>query len=577
MALKSKYKQREPKLAARCKKDFRHFLYIVWKHLALPDPTPVQYDVAHFLQNGPKRMIIEGFRGVGKSWVTSAFVCWLLLRNPQEKILVVSASKQRSDDFSTFTLRLIKEIPILQHLTPLPDQRESKIAFDVAPADAAHAPSVKSAGIFGQITGSRATIIVADDIEVANNSATTDMREKLVTAVAEFEAILVPEGKPRIIFLGTPQTEESIYNKLRGKGYTCRIWPARFPNKKQIEGYKGALAPMLEKRLVGGDVVQGEPCDPQRFGMQDLAEREASYGRSGFSLQFMLDTSLADAEKYPLKTGDLMIMDLNAHKAPPIIQYGSGPEQRIHHEFAQVGFAGDYWYRPMYFDKNNWTKYEGVVMAIDPSGRGGDETGYAVVAQLHGKLYCLAAGGIRGGYEGPVLRKLAEIAKEWGVRKIIIESNFGDGMYTALIKPVLGKIYPCTCEEVRHSIQKEKRIIDTLEPLMNQHRLVVNAQIVRDDLEYLDKTDEIERNQVYSLFYQMTRLTKERGALKHDDRLDALAIAVNYWVESMARDSDKAKKAHDQRLLDKELRIHMENLVVGGVKTSTGFINTGFN
>ena len=78
--------------------DFRKFLFVVWKHLNLPDPTPVQYDIAKSIQHGKKRLIIEAFRGVGKSWITSAYVVWLLYMNPQLNILVVSASKTRSDD-----------------------------------------------------------------------------------------------------------------------------------------------------------------------------------------------------------------------------------------------------------------------------------------------------------------------------------------------------------------------------------------------------------------------------------------------------------------------------------------------
>ena len=148
--------------------DFRYFLVVVWKFLDLPDPTPLQYDVARYLQHGPRRKIIEAFRGIGKSWITSAFVVWLLLRNPQLKILVVSASKERADQFSTFTLRLIHELPILAHLIPSEDQRQSKIAFDVGPALPDHSPRVKSVGILGQLTGSRADHIVAHDVEVPN-------------------------------------------------------------------------------------------------------------------------------------------------------------------------------------------------------------------------------------------------------------------------------------------------------------------------------------------------------------------------------------------------------------------------
>ena len=201
--------------------DFRKFLYVVWKHLNLPDPTPVQYDIAKYLQHGEKRMVIEAFRGVGKSWITSAYVVWLLYCNPQLNILVVSASKTRSDDFTTFTLRLIHEMPILAHLIPKDAQRQSKISFDVAPAAASHAPSVKSVGISGQLAGSRADVIVADDIEVPNNSMTQGMRDRLSEAVKEFDAVLKPNG--RIIYLGTPQNQESLYNKLPARGYKTHI------------------------------------------------------------------------------------------------------------------------------------------------------------------------------------------------------------------------------------------------------------------------------------------------------------------------------------------------------------------
>ena len=114
--------------------NFKNFLYLCWKHLNLPEPTPIQYDIADYLQSDDKRLVIEAFRGVGKSWITSAFVCHQLLLNPNRNILVVSASKTRADDFSTFTQRLISEMPLLQHLQPRDNQRHSKVSFDVAPA-----------------------------------------------------------------------------------------------------------------------------------------------------------------------------------------------------------------------------------------------------------------------------------------------------------------------------------------------------------------------------------------------------------------------------------------------------------
>ncbi|NBV89696.1 MAG: DNA maturase B, partial [Betaproteobacteria bacterium] len=272
----------------------------------LPDPTPIQYDIAEYLQNGPKRCCIEAFRGVGKSWITSAFVCWCLLMDPTKNILVVSGSKSRSDDFSTFTLRLINEMEVLQHLRPGDHQRNSKIAFDVAPAPASHAPSVKSVGITGQITGSRADLIVADDVESQNNSMTQGMRDRLSESVKEFDAVLKPNG--RVVYLGTPQTEQSIYNELPNRGYEVRIWPARYPTAKQVDSMGKRLAPKILDDLSHDPSLEGKPTDAKRFSSDDLTEREASYGRSGFNLQFMLDTTLSDQDRYPLKLADLSIM-----------------------------------------------------------------------------------------------------------------------------------------------------------------------------------------------------------------------------------------------------------------------------
>lgn len=525
-------------------------MFLVWKHLGLPEPTPVQYDIANYLQNGPRRSVIEAFRGVGKSWITSAFVCWLILNNPQLKILVVSASKERADAFSTFVKRLINEIPMLQHLKPQDGQRDSVIAFDVGPATPDHSPSVKSVGITGQITGSRADILIADDVEVPNNSSTQMMRDKLSEAVKEFDAILKPGG--RILYLGTPQTEMSLYNQLPERGYEVRIWPALYPELQQVIKYQGKLAPMITKALEVDAQNAGMPTDPRRFDEGDLMERKSSYGKAGFALQFQLDTSLSDADRYPLKVSDLVIQNLNPTMGHLKVAWAAAPELCIN-DLPNVALTGDRFYRPMWH-ADDMSEYTGAVMSIDPSGRGKDETGYACVKALAGNLFLTEAGGITGGYEIETLEALAYAAKRNQVKYIVIEANFGDGMFTQLLKPVLARIYPCTVEEVKHSTQKEARIIDTLEPVMSSHRLIVDQRVVQKDF---DTAKDIK----YSLFYQLTRITRERGALVHDDRLDALAIAVNYWVESMARDNNKAASDIKGAAIDRELKMFMGSVL----------------
>tara|TARA_R100001082_G_C4362294_1_gene159979 strand:+ start:167 stop:1810 length:1644 start_codon:yes stop_codon:yes gene_type:complete len=530
-------------------KDFKNFLYITWKHLSLPPPTPIQYDIADYLQSDNKRLVIEAFRGVGKSWITSAFVCHQLLLNPQRNILVVSASKSRSDDFSTFTQRLIAEMEILEHLKPGPDQRHSKISFDVGPARASHAPSVKSLGVTSQLTGSRADLIVADDVESANNSQTQLMRDRLSETVKEFDAIIKPEIG-RVVFLGTPQTEMSLYNDLEERGFKTRIWPARYPTTAQKVGYGHKLAPKIAR----ADKKVGEPTDPKRFDETDLLERESSYGRSGFALQFQLDTSLSDLNKYPLKLNDLIVLSGSStwKEAPTKIQWASGQDQMkmLDPNLPNVGLKGDMYTGPM-FVSEEYKAFDGSVMAIDPSGRGKDKTGYVVVKMLHGILYLTAFGGLDGGYSEGTLKQLANIAKQQEVNQIVIESNMGDGMFNQILYPVLQKIYPCSMEEVRHSTQKEQRIIDTLEPVMNQHRLVVDEKLIHDDFN--------NHEQNHRLFFQMSRITRDRGSLRHDDLIDTLAIGVNYWTEYLDNDQDSALQEHRDAMLQQDLDKFMEN------------------
>ena len=357
--------------------DFRVFLTLVWRHLNLPDPTPIQLDIALYLQHGPRRKIIEAFRGVGKSWITAAYVVWRLRQNPNLKFMVLSASKDRADNFTTFCLRLINEIPILQCLIPRADQRCSKLSFDVGPARADHAPSVTSKGIFSQITGGRADEIISDDVEVPNNSFTQAMRDKLSEAVKEFDAILKPGGT--ITYLGTPQTEQSLYNQLPDRGYAIRIWPARYPSEDQLINYGNErLAPFILRRLEGEPTLVGRTTDPRRFSDDDLLERELSYGRSGFQLQFMLDTRLSDMEKYPLKLGDLIVMSCSATDAPEKPIWAAGTTN-ILNDVPCVGLNGDSRYYGPAFLHGTWLPYTGSVMAIDPAGRGKDETAVCVV------------------------------------------------------------------------------------------------------------------------------------------------------------------------------------------------------
>lgn len=516
---------------AKAKEDFRVFIYMVWKMISLPDPTPIQYDIAHTLQNLPNdRFIIEGFRGVAKSFITCAYAVWTLWRDPQKKVEIVSASKDRADANAIFIKRIIYTLPFLAHLKARPDQRDQQNLFDVGPAVPDISPSIKSVGISGQLTGSRADLLIADDVEVANNSGTQTQRDKLNEAVKEFDAIIKPKGQ--IVYLGTPQNEMSLYNELQQRGYKCRIWTVLYPESlSEREFYGDRLAKIIaDKYDENPDLYAGKPTDPRRFDEEEIYKRRLSYGKAGFALQFMLNTNLSDQEKYPLKVQDLMIANLSLDEAN-LKWYWSNDRQLRINDLPCVALKGDYFYEPQGRSSEVY-EYTGTVMAVDPSGRGKDETSYAVVKYLNGYLFVLEVGGTREGYSDSTLRQLANKARMYGVNEIVVEGNFGDGMFSKLFAPVLNAVHPCRITEVKNYAQKEARIIDTLEPVMMRHKLIVHKQVIIDDYQIYENAP------AYSLIYQMTRLSRDRGALAHDDRLDALCMAVAYWLEVMDRDEE---------------------------------------
>lgn len=569
--------------------DFRNFLYLVWQHLGLPSPTPAQYAFAQFLQHGDEAFdadsgradIIEGFRGVGKSFISAAFVLWRLDANPRdEKILVVSASSTKSKEFVNQCKGIMNTMDMLMHLRPEQHQLDQSDRFDVRGASLAQSPSLKAAGITGQITGSRATLIVADDIEVPDNSYTEDARMKVLNKVNEFDAIIMPGCD--ILFLGTPQTEESIYNKLiKERGFFCYCWPGRYPTEEKRASYilereDGSRIDILARQLreaydADPKALAWKPTDPDRFDDEELTKRE-SRGRSYFMLQFMLDTTLSDAERYPLKQHDLIVMPLNTAKAPMTISWGRDSDSKnVRNELKNYGFSGDFFMGPLFVD-SDWASYDSSVLFVDPAGRGADECAWAIVKALNGVLYVTRVHGMNAPVDETMVQ-IALDAKLHNVSTIQVEPNYAGEMWINTFYPVLSKLWPgteravttrkgeeilvgdsggCRVEEADWAKgMKEMRIIETLEPVMNMHRLVVDETVAADPI----------------LMHQLTHIAKERNCLQHDDRIDALSGAVAFHTKSMMQNMDQAKKAKQEEEFQAELDQLVEDIQYGHLRS----------
>ena len=504
--------------------NFPTYLNYVYSHIGLPNMTPLQERISELLGESHDRFILEAARGTGKSYIGAIYTTWRLLRNVDEKILIVSASGPKAIEIATFVRSLFEQVPLLQHLRPGPTDRDSVLSFDVAGSKVSIAPSVAAVGITSQITGRRATFILADDVEVPSNSMTELMREKLIARTAEFEALLIPDMPSNILFLGTPQSMESIYNKLN---YHTTILPAQVPENEAV--YDGKLDPWI---MLQG--TAGTPTDKVRFPIDVLMQRQAGMGLPMYKLQYQLDTTLSDAERFPLKTKDAIVMPCSKIEGHATVQYTASKEY-AYKELPNFGFTGDRFHKP-YTISDMKMKYDKVIMSIDPSGSGADETSYAIVAVLSGNVYLLDWGGTRKGYSDEALMFLAQKAEEWKVNEIVPEKNFGSGMFTELFRKMLIQVYACHIVDDFHvKGQKEARIIDNIAPILTNHQLIFNEDAIQREAEWVQKAPA--DNLVYSLMYQLTHITYDRGSLTHDDRLDAVAIGLQY-VSDMVVVSD---------------------------------------
>jgi len=244
--------------------------------------------------------------------------------------------------------------------------------------------------------------------------------------------------------------------------------------------------------------------------------------------------------RYPLKVDQLVLMDLGGEYYPLEVARGFGggslTDINIHTASYRINTPAKV--------SEDVAKLQGRVMYVDPAGGGknGDETGYAITGFLNGNIYLLSCGGVPGGYNVEQMTTLAQLAKRWEVNKVVVEKNMGYGAFTEVWLPVLRKHHECAVEDDFVTGQKELRIVETLEPVIARGSLIVNRAVVDEDRDACSRYPAAQR-MLFSLFHQMSKITRDRGCLNHDDRLDALEGAVRYWLKVIGIDQSKAVQA----------------------------------
>lgn len=548
--------------------EFRPFLYDVMTDLMGFECSPLQLDIALYLEFGPTYRMIQAQRGEAKTTITAIYAVWRIIHQPSARILIISAGGDMADQIANWVIQIIENMAELECLRADKSHgdRSSIEAYDVhwQLKGPEKSPSIASLGITSNTQGFRADVLIADDIESSKNSQTETMRERLQHLTKDFSSIC---SNGDIIYLGTPQSVESVYNGLVSRGFDVRIWPGRYPTIEEQVNYGSFLAPVIVEAMerdpslrTGGGLLgnRGKPTDPIMLSEAVLTKKERDQGKAYFQLQHMLDTKLSDADRFPLKADKIIFMRIPEASAPIEIHHICSDAYRVQTP-ADWPVQDAAYYRAASFGAE-FGAYAGTNMHVDPAGGGknGDETAYAVVRFMAGKVYVVAVGAVPGGVTKESMEALTAVAKRYKPHKITVEKNFGNGAFGAIWQPYLLKEHLATIEDVWESGQKELRIIDLIEPVLGSGRLIMDLSIIEQEQATLEKYP-IQDRPSYSLFYQLARITRAKGCLKHDDRLDALASAIRPWVESLKQDEDKVNLAAKRAAYEKKMKDPLGN------------------
>ncbi|MGH8759920.1 MAG: phage terminase large subunit, partial [Burkholderiales bacterium] len=236
--------------------------------------TEIQSDIVEYMEHGPRLRMVMAQRGEAKSTLAALYAVWRIIQRPSTRVLIVSGGETQASEVATLVIRVIMNWDILEYLRPDKSMgdKTSIEGFDVHYAlrtTVDKSPSVACIGITAQLQGKRADLLLADDVETTKNGLTMTQRAHLRLLTQEFSSICINGD---ILYLGTPQSKDSVYNTLPGRGYLVRIWPGRYPNDEELEKYGDKLAPIIADRLktdpslrIGGgiDGTRGKPTDPQ--------------------------------------------------------------------------------------------------------------------------------------------------------------------------------------------------------------------------------------------------------------------------------------------------------------------------
>lgn len=456
----------------------------VWNQIQGLQTPHVHFKIAEWLQEswdvGDRRLLLMAFRACGKSTLVGLFVAWLLYRDPNLRIMILSAESQLASKMVSNIRRIVERHPFTQHLKPRVPEQWSGDRFTVIRDRELRDPSVLARGVSANITGTRADVIICDDVEVPNTCSTADKRAQLREILDETNFILVPDGT--ILYVGTPHSYYSIYAD------TPRAEIGE--EASYLQGYKRLLVPILN--------IRGESAWPERYSEEDIFQQKQKAGPHKFKSQMMLEPvnileGRLDPSQLQFYNEDIAYKEI--HKKPVLF---IGEQEMV---------SASAWWDPSFGGRGN----DHSVMAIIYSDDRGNK-------YIHNVSYIKISENSDLDEATQQCQKVVTLIKQYFLPSIAIEINGIGRFLPSILRKELGLAgVSCAVKELSSRTNKDIRILEAFDAPMAAQALFVHRDVV--------KTPFVNEMQEW-----------QPGTSKgHDDGLDAVAGALSLEPDRIKR------------------------------------------
>ncbi len=464
---------------------FKLFL-VLWNQQQNMKTPVLHLEMAGWLENawarGDKGLLLMAFRSAGKSTIVGVFCAWALYRDPNLRILVLAADFTLAKKMVRNVKRIIERHPLTPNLKPERVDQWASDRFTVRRELERRDPSMMAKGVSSNITGSRADIVICDDVEVPNTCDSAEKRENLRERLNEITYVLDAGGVQ--IYVGTPHHYFSIYADTPrmeiGEEVTF------------LNGFKRLILPILDE--------SGKSAWAERYSADDIEQIKRSTGPNKFDSQMMLRAvNIMDGRLDP----DLLqIYTAKLEYSRELNKLYIGHQEMV---------GASCWWDPAFGSSSG----DYSVLAIVFGDMGGNY-------YLQHIEYIKIDDNDKTDEATQQARIVAKLAKEFRLPSIAIEINGIGRFLPNILRNELTKAHaPCHVREMTSRRAKDVRILEGFDAVMAAGRLFVHSDVSKTP--FLMEMRE---------WQPSGHGSKSKG---HDDGLDAVAGALSLQPDRLGR------------------------------------------